>query len=61
MANAYFEVDTGVNVGNVTITALSGNITTTGNIVMNSTTISYQANSVVKKSYVDNIAVVFGI
>lgn len=61
MANAYFEVDTGVNVGGVSITAISGNITTTGNIVMNGGTISYQANSVVRKSYVDNLAVVFGI
>jgi hypothetical protein len=61
MANSYFEVDVGVNVGGVSITATSGNITTTGNITINSSTINMSANSVVQKSYVDNIAVVFGI
>jgi len=61
MANSYFEVDVGVNVGGVSINATSGNITTTGNIILNSTTVSYTANSVTPKSYVDNIAVVFGV
>jgi hypothetical protein len=64
MANAYFNVDYGITVGsaaNVTIEATSGNITTTGNITINSTTLAYTANSVTPKSYVDNIAVVFGI
>lgn len=61
MANSFFEVDVGVNVGGVSINATSGNITTTGNIILNSTTISYTANSVTPKSYVDNIAVVFGV
>ena len=61
MANSYFEVDVGVNVGGVSITATSGNITTTGNITINSTSYNMSANSVVQKSYVDNIAVVFGI
>jgi|Laugrespbdmm15sd_2_1035082.scaffolds.fasta_scaffold04528_2 hypothetical protein len=61
MANSYFEVDVGVNVGGVSINATSGNITTTGNIILNTTTISYTANSVTPKSYVDNIAVVFGV
>jgi hypothetical protein len=61
MANSYFEVDVGVNVGGVSINATSGNITTTGNIILNTTTVSYTANSVTPKSYVDNIAVVFGV
>jgi hypothetical protein len=87
MANSYFEVDVGVNVGGVRITGTSGNITTsgslavgnvtvyaangsitsngnittTGNITINSTAYNMSANSVVQKSYVDNIAVVFGI
>jgi hypothetical protein len=65
MANSYFEVDVGVNVGGVSITATTGNITagnitTTGNITINSA-YNMTANSVVQKSYVDNIAVVFGI
>lgn len=61
MANSYFEVDVGVNVGGVSINATSSNITTTGNIILNTTTVSYTANSVTPKSYVDNIAVVFGV
>lgn len=61
MANAYFEVDTGVNVGGVSISATTNDITTTGNIVFSTSQISYNANSVPPKSYVDNIAVVFGI
>jgi len=61
MANSYFEVDVGVNVGGVSISATSGNITTTGNIILNTSSINYTANSVTPKSYVDNIAVVFGI
>jgi hypothetical protein len=61
MANSYFEVDVGVNVGGVSINATSGNITTTGNIILNTTTVSYTANSVTPKSYVDNIAIVFGV
>lgn len=61
MANSYFEVDVGVNVGGVRIDGTSGNITTTGNIILNTTTVSYTANSVTPKSYVDNIAVVFGV
>ena len=61
MANSYFEVDVGVNVGGVSISATSGNITTTGNIILNTSSINYTANSVTPKSYVDYIAVVFGI
>ena len=61
MANSYFEVDVGVNVGGVSISATSGNITTTGNIILNTSTVNYTANSVTPKSYVDNIAVVFGV
>ena len=70
MANAYLNVDTGITVGsasNVVIDATTGNITatgnitTTGNITINSTTMAYTANSVTPKSYVDNIAVVFGL
>ena len=61
MANSYFEVDVGVNVGGVSINATSGNITTTGNIILNTTSVNYTANSVTPKSYVDNIAVVFGV
>ena len=82
MANAYYNVETGLSVGpssNVVIDATTGNITslgnisisgiltangnivTTGNITINSTTYAYTANSVLPKSYVDNIAVVFGI
>lgn len=61
MANSYFEVDVGVNVGGVSISATSGNITTSGNIILNTTSVNYTANSVTPKSYVDNIAVVFGV
>lgn len=61
MANTYFEVDVGVNVGGVSISATSGNITTSGNIILNTTSVNYTANSVTPKSYVDNIAVVFGV
>lgn len=67
MANQYFEIDIGVRTGNVLITSANneirttGNIVTTGNITLNTTAISYTANSVTPKSYVDNIAVVFGV
>jgi hypothetical protein len=61
MANSYFEVDVGVNVGGVSINGTTGNITTSGNIILNTTTVNYSANSVTPKSYVDNIAVVFGV
>jgi hypothetical protein len=67
MANSYFEVDTGVKTGGVVITSANneirttGNIVTTGNITLNTSQISYTANSVTPKSYVDNIAVVFGV
>ena len=53
MANSVFEVDTGMKV--------TGDITTTGNVVMSSAqTVSYNANSLPPKQYVDVIAVVFG-
>jgi hypothetical protein len=67
MANSYFEVDIGVKTGGVVITSANneirttGNIVTTGNITLNTSQISYTANSVTPKSYVDNIAVVFGV
>jgi hypothetical protein len=61
MANAYFTVDVGVNVGGVSISATTNDITTTGNVILNTNQINYTANSVTPKSYVDNIAVVFGI
>jgi hypothetical protein len=61
MANSYFEIDVGVNVGGVSINGTTGNITTSGNIILNTTTVNYSANSVTPKSYVDNIAVVFGV
>jgi hypothetical protein len=67
MANAYLEVDSGLTVSNVatgvsvTIDGLSGNITTTGNLQLTGTTTSYNATSVMPKSYVDNMAVVFGV
>lgn len=61
MANSFFTVDVGVNVGGVSIDGTSGNISTTGNIILNTSQINYTANSVTPKSYVDNIAVVFGV
>ena len=73
MPNSYFEVDVGIKTGNVVFTAANnnitttgninttGNIVTTGNIILNTTQISYSANSVTPKSYVDNMAVVFGV
>jgi hypothetical protein len=67
MANSYFEVDVGMKVGGVVLTAANnnisttGNITTTGNLILNSSQISYTANSVTPKSYVDNISIVFGV
>jgi hypothetical protein len=67
MANSFFTVDVGVNVGGVSINGVTGNITTsgnivtTGNIILNTSQISYNANSVTPKSYVDNISVVFGV
>ena len=92
MANSYFQVDVGVNVGGVTIDATTsnviisnqanwatattggnlimtggninmttGNIITGGTITMNNTQRNLVANSVVQKSYVDNMSVVFGI
>jgi hypothetical protein len=67
MANANFEIDTGLTVANtttgvtVTIDGFSGNVTTTGNLVLNSSNPIYSANAVMTKSYVDNIAVVFGL
>lgn len=78
MANSFFEVETGVNVGGVSINATTGNISTTGNasitgmasitgnlnlsgnLMLNASTISYSANSVMPKQYVDVISVVFG-
>lgn len=51
--------------GNITMTTgnitLGGNIVTSGNIILNTSQISYNANSVTPKSYVDNMAVVFGV
>ena len=61
MANSFFTVDVGVNVGGVSINGVTGNITTNGNIILNTSQINYNANSVTPKSYVDNIAVVFGV
>jgi len=67
MANANFEIDTGLTVANtttgvtVTIDGFSGNVTTTGNLIVNNSNLSYSANTVMPKSYVDNIAVVFGL
>ena len=37
MANSFFEVETGVNVGGVSINATSGNISTTGNAIITGT------------------------
>ena len=63
MANSNFDVETGITVGggNVSIDGTSGNITTTGNIIINTGAISYSANSVTPKSYTDNFSIVFGI
>ena len=61
MANANFEIDTGVNVGGVTITASTSTVTTTGNIVINNAYRSTTANSIPTTGYVQNMAVVFGI
>ena len=66
MANNYFEVDTGLTVRNntgstvTTIDGVAGDITTSGNLILSSANISYTANTVTPKSYVDLIAVVFG-
>jgi hypothetical protein len=63
MANNNFDVETGITVGggNVAIDGTSGNITTTGNIIINTGAVSYSANSVTPKSYTDNFSIVFGL
>ena len=66
MANNNFEVDTGISVRNstgstvTTIDAVAGDITTSGNLTLSSTSLSYTANTVTPKSYVDVMSVVFG-
>jgi len=59
--NVNFEVDTGVNVGGVVITASTSTITTTGNIVINNPYRNTTSNSIPTTGYVQNMAVVFGI
>lgn len=64
MANSFFEVDTGIKVGEVTIEASSGNVTVPGSLTLSSTaTQGYGdgATAIVPKAYVDTMSIVFGI
>jgi hypothetical protein len=64
MANAYFEVETGVKVGGIELDATSGNVTVPGNLTLSSTAANGYgdgATAIVPKAYVDTMSIVFGI